>query len=167
MIKLKTKSFSRFVAKWCEENGFYVSIRYGSDFAYFWANDTIRYSFVTVAYQDELMKEFWFEHGLKYECDIFLMSLLHEIGHYKTEDEWSNAESNRFAKMKTKCDADTKEGNFAYWNVPDELKATEWAIDFINSNPEKCKAFWTECRKRIMDIYVEAGLDRKYTALLL
>lgn len=166
-MKLQTKKLSRFIAKWCEENGFYVSIRYGADFAYYYRNDIVRYSFVTCKLQDELMKEFWALNGLEYNCDIFLMSLLHEIGHYMTEDEWSAEESNNFTEMKKDLDGNTREGNFAYWNVPDEYRATEWAIDFINNNPEKCKVFWTECRKRIMDIYVEAGLDRKYTALLL
>jgi hypothetical protein len=92
---------------------------------------------------DKMFMEFVSE---RFDIDIgssLLIGLLHEIGHYETLDEMSelvidmsDKENDRIEKeMK-----DTEDWNeirrleWQYFNLPDEIMATYWAVDFIKNN---------------------------------
>lgn len=92
---------------------------------------------------DKMFMEFVSE---RFDIEIgssLLIGLLHEIGHYETIDEiselvqdMSNKENDRIEQeMK-----DTENWNeirrleWQYFNLPDEIMATYWAVDFIKNN---------------------------------
>ena len=43
--------------------------------------------------------------------------------------------------------------NYEYFNMPDEVAATNWAIDYIRNNTEKVAEFWNELQPAIMRCY--------------
>ena len=78
----------------------------------------------------------------KEEINLRMITLLHEIGHFVTFDlnEWldRNKKVPQLTEKYCKGELTLKELNFAYWNLPNEYKATEWAVDYYKRNKEKC-----------------------------
>ena len=71
-----------------------------------------------------------------------LIALLHEIGHFETFDttEWvlRNAKVDDLTYQFYDNKMSFEDLNFAYWNLENEYKATEWAINYYKNNKEKC-----------------------------
>lgn len=118
---------------------FGLKCTFGSDFAYWTESELIQYTIFLhqdsdVYFSDFIKKEFDFS-----VTDIFLVSLLHEVGHYYTIDDFEEDEllEDEYAKAGlTRNPLITeKERNFRYFNLPVEYAATEWAIDFLRDNP--------------------------------
>ena len=93
---------------------------------------------------------------------IFLASLLHEIGHYKTDDDISDAvytfcadEKERITKemKKATTEEEAKKLQWQYFNLPDEMMATAWAVDFMKNHPEEVKKVWNEIHITLTDFY--------------
>jgi hypothetical protein len=77
------------------------------------------------------------------EFNLHLWSILHEIGHYETEDEIceeDGEEEIRYWLSLTDKDMakDTNIQN-GYFNLTSEYFATEWAIEWIENNYEHAK----------------------------
>lgn len=104
------------------------------DFYYEAETETI--GFATSIYQehDKEFMDLAVSLGLKYDVNVFLLSFLHEIGHYFTlEDDsldpyWLDYIENRNTWQPVK-----------YYEHPVEKIATEWAINYINYNIENLK----------------------------
>ena len=85
------------------------------------------------------------------ECDFFLASLLHEVGHHFTLNNFSSKEISDYyddtesirAYLEDE-DGDKETGNYAYFDLPVEKAATQWAIDYIRNNVEKIADFWSK-----------------------
>lgn len=88
------------------------------------------------------------------EYDIRLWTILHEIGHYETDevlddDDEENLEDylmvgflQLFEDGRTYVKDDLLDmENQMYFNLPREWAATEWAIEWILLNPRKAKFF--------------------------
>lgn len=78
-----------------------------------------------------------------YDCadtiSIIIWSILHEIGHYNTENEidWEDDFEDRFALACTNSDVRyNKKVQDMYFDLPSEFAATEWAIDYVKDNFE-------------------------------
>ena len=82
-------------------------------------------------------------------ADEFLWSFLHEVGHIKTIDALDDDEL-YFSKTQKKNENITNE---AYYELPDEFAATEWAANYMRKNTEKVAKFWNEVQSVIMNIY--------------
>ena len=89
-------------------------------------------------------------HGYDNEkISPMLWTILHEVGHNETEDEYTDKEyaDGLQVKMRLAClplewvyaDPDLQD---AYFNTTEEWLATEWAIDYVKSHPRKC-AKWS------------------------
>lgn len=63
----------------------------------------------------------------------FFIALLHEIGHHITRDQVSN---NTILRTLVQAISDNDKRRIAYYHMPDEWAATEWAIDYINNNSD-------------------------------
>ena len=137
-----------------------------SDFAYYYQSDKITYSLVLPQYADLYYKEFitsvWGDEFLS-NIDIFLVSLLHEVGHSETYDDLEDMDIAYADDMKdmisTKlsfgvAEARRKELYFDYFALPDEYAATAWAIAFIKENKSKCEQIWKEMYKAIHKFYM-------------
>lgn len=96
----------------------------------------------------KVFRSYWTNKSamLKGFSDITL-SLLHELGHFETADKIRKTfthEDRFFAMIEIheKC-TDCASANNAYFQMPDESAATEWAINWLQNpeNRKKAKAF--------------------------
>lgn len=91
----------------------------------------------------EYHREWIAEHfGVKMNVGAyFLFSLLHEVGHHFTLKELTaeDMEYETFCRQILKCSEDSaQEVNEAYFNLPAEILATRWALEFMLNNEEWC-----------------------------
>lgn len=106
-----------------------LSIVEADDFYYMPETDEIGFSKYVYEEHDAKFLEFAQELGLEYDVDVFLLSLLHEVGHFFTiEDE----ELDIFWKARLDNGAPTDVDE--YYRDPIEAAATKWAVDYINNN---------------------------------
>lgn len=97
-------------------------------------------------------------YGRRYKKDFstFVLSFLHEIGHYFTIDDYDDAfdeKANLVIDFDADSDEEIVEKNRAYWELPVEKAATDWAIDFYNSHREEMKIFYKDLIAIIGDFY--------------
>lgn len=71
----------------------------------------------------------------------FLFSLLHEVGHHYTLENLTEEDLKyeSFCREILSCSDNTpKEVNKAYFNLPAEILATQWALEYMINNQEWC-----------------------------
>jgi hypothetical protein len=99
--------------------------------------------------------------GLDIE-DTFLISLLHEVGHYKTEDgivdnvyDFCIEEKERLYEElnETEDEEEIKKIHWQYFNLPDEWGATYWAVKYMKEHPRKCKRIAKRLQNALNDFY--------------
>lgn len=106
----------------------------GTDFYYYYKQNKIEYSVLVSERMDKLFLNYAKTIGLEKEIPIFILSLLHEIGHSKTYDTLTPEEVELSQATKAILDGEKDQDCFEYFNTPEEKIATEWAIEFINNN---------------------------------
>ena len=84
-------------------------------------------------------------------CDapVFLLSILHEVGHIMTYEEDALEEKDFLyaaIDLKLQSGEDEEECVKEYFRIPLEKAATEWAIDFAMSNPQLIEKYKWLCR---------------------
>lgn len=47
----------------------------------------------------------------------------------------------------------SKELEWEYFNLPDEIMATQWAVNWIKEHPKKTKKMYKACIKALIDFY--------------
>lgn len=152
---MNTRKLSRYLSRWCKEHGFDVSVRYDTEFAFWLNKNVVTYSFLVSDFHDKTFQKVFVKQGLEYNCDIFILSFFHELGHYETEDEWTEKQFERFMKQKDELDANKKADLWKYYYMPDEIRATQWATDYINENADEVAKFWQKVKPLILEIYDE------------
>lgn len=116
------------------------------------------------AYNDFLLDRFGYKAT---DDDIFFISLMHEVGHSKTEDdidgftyEYCQEEKDRISielgEAITK--EEKKKLHYQYFYLPDEFSATAWAMNFIKKHPKKSKNIRKRLEKAIFEFY-DANID--------
>ena len=122
-------------------------VKKGIQFEYSYDENTIYYSKDTDE-TDEFFSMFLkerFDYDDKYP---FAMSLLHEVGHHLNNEEivdniyaFCIGEKYKISKAISKLDDNDleryKELNFQYFNLPDEIMATAWAVNYAKKHPKK------------------------------
>ena len=78
----------------------------------------------------------------------FTWSLLHEIGHAQTWNEFTKKEWKQYAK-KAPHTHDLEE----YYQIPQEKRATDWAYSYIKAHPKKIAKFEKKIQKALSDAY--------------
>ena len=90
-------------------------------------------------------------------CTLALMelSILHEVGHFKTFPYFSdNAKFyNQLCKIIIDKIPFDKLQNYLYFNLPLEKKATEWAINFMRKYPKRAKYFADKMYIAVQEFY--------------
>lgn len=128
----------------------------GKIFCWYPYTNIVDYTLVVDELSDNAFKEYLYHLGLQYDCDVFLLSLLHEVGHFMTDDELTPLETELCEEAKGKIEK-RKELTFAdhweYFSLKDETMASQWAVDFINNNPTEVEDFWLKVQKRILRFY--------------
>ena len=121
---------------------------------------------VTYKLTEGTAEDIWFTEFIKerfgYEVRYpFIMSLLHEVGHHKANDDicgevydFCMAEKKRINdEMETANVEQSKILEWQYFNLPDEIMATKWAVDYAIAHPKKIKKMWKKSKKALMDFY--------------
>ena len=128
---------------WLKKYGFDARVR-GVDEDFFWYHDdTISYSFFfpTTAAQNwaKLMEEL----KCKYTVDVFFSAFLHELGHSHTYHEFNDdeiQEHNEICRLiAEEPSLFTESLDYVYTHLPIEYEASRWAVNYINTYPERVK----------------------------
>ena len=137
------------------------------EYSYHYDTEKIYYKVTENAIEDIWFLEF-IEERFGYKPKYpFVMSLLHEVGHHEANDEIEGAlldfclmEKQRIAEeMETADDEESKKLEWQYFNLPDEIMATAWAVNFSKNNPDMVEQMWTKMRKAFYKFYTANGLD--------
>lgn len=141
------------------------SANLSNEYAYYFEDESISFK-LTSAIEDKWFNEFVAER-FNYVCDVpFVLSLLHEIGHHKANDEIEGAiygfciiEKDRISKEMQTANADqSKVLEWQYFNLPDEIMATQWAVNYAKNHPKKIQNMWKRMKADILAFYAENGL---------
>ena len=89
------------------------------------------------------------------EADIFLWSLMHEIGHCMTDSMWTEEELEYFWYQKERMTNEEKDylRNDWYHATPDEFFATKWAGEYMLRHQKKICKFWNKLQPAIERMY--------------
>lgn len=141
------------------------SANLSDEYAYYFEDESVSFK-LTSAIEDRWFNEFIAER-FNYVCDVpFVLSLLHEIGHHKANDEIEGAiydfciaEKERISEeMKTANADQSKVLEWQYFNLPDEIMATQWAVNYAKKHPKKIQNMWERMKANILAFYAENGL---------
>lgn len=128
----------------------------GEDFCYWGHLSEINYAFVVSSNNDIWFKEFAHSLMPNLDCDIFLLSFFHELGHHETIDDIEDDVLKDCWKVKgelNKKKVSTKEDNFRYFNLPDEKSATEWGLQYMMNHQEEVAELWRKLQPAILNFY--------------
>ena len=92
-----------------------------------------------------------------------IFSLLHEIGHYMTIDNFNDEdlETDLFMRNMIQMMDEEKQGEM-YINLPMEDAATSWALEFIKNNFELCFNF----EKKVAKIFNKGLTELKRNGII-
>lgn len=141
MIKFNNKTCNA-INSWFEKNDFDLICKIGEDLEYYLEENIIT---IPKTYDDSMDCYFmkWLrQHGLTTDFDCLVLSILHEIGHFETENlftyqEWENDNAFKVALQFTNLE--DEEFYFSYWDSPTEYVANMWLITYANIFMTKCQ----------------------------
>jgi len=92
--------------------------------------------------ESKMFMDFIGEEYGEYDMNADVLGILHEIGHIFTYDE-SLARAREIKVLRLRLDFDAaasnlKEYNFAYFKIPAELNATNWAVEYYRNHRQEC-----------------------------
>lgn len=166
MGKLKgKKKLNKAVSALLEQFGI-KDAKLSTEYSYMWEKERITYK-LTETMGDELFNDFVFDRfGYKVK-NTFIFSLLHEVGHHLANDEIEGAistfctqEKERIEKAMQTADAydEIKEIEYQYFNLPDEIMATQWAVNYAKTHELEIEVMWA-CIKQVLEkFYKKNGL---------
>ena len=124
-----------------------VNTCYGEGSAFDNATRTIHLNLADTECADLFLRHLAIQHKCSFvnEFPIELWTILHEIGHYYTEDFY-NSEIDYLAReairnLKPSDFAENDGLPNAYFDLRSEWLATEWAIQYAKKHPLKCLIF--------------------------
>lgn len=139
----------------------------GTEYSYSFELNDIIFK-LDLTYEDELFSNFIKERFDYDDTGIeFLISLLHEVGHSKANEEIDGAiyefcESEKYRISEAMNKATTKEEvkklEFEYFNLPDEIMATAWAVNYAKQHPLEIQIMWAVMREAILNFYKANGV---------
>jgi hypothetical protein len=117
---------------WLEKYNFSARV-YGMDyeFGYYPEENDITYSFLYIQEVENHWNEFVASLGCRYEMSHFWTSFFHELGHSETMHLLTKEELDYSASRAVVAN------NAEYFELPREIIATKWAVNFINNEIDK------------------------------
>ena len=137
-----------------------------NEYSYIFEDESITFKLTEGTIEDKWFAEFInerFGYEVKYP---FIISLLHEVGHHKANDEidgaiynFCMAEKERISAEMQDADADkSKALEWQYFNLPDEIMATQWAVAYAKKHPRIVEKMWAEMAVALMEFYRVNGV---------
>ena len=130
------------------------------DFAYYYASNCITYTLVCSEIDNRCFMEKIHKIAPGLNCDIFLASFFHELGHHMTIEEIDDEDleySEIMKKYINEWDFTREEANRFYMDLPDEDAATRWGCQYMIEHQEEVTQLWSELKPAIMHFYMEAA----------
>ena len=138
-----------------------------SDYAYYFDKALISFKITEGTIEDEWFKEF-IKERFDYEIAFpFVISLLHEVGHHLANNEINGdlldfcyREKNRIeSEMYSADEEKSKALEWQYFNLPDEIMATQWAVEWAKKHPKKVRKMWQRIQKAFMGFYLKNDVE--------
>ena len=128
---------------WLKKYGFETRVR-GVDEDFFWYHDnTISYSFFFPEESAENWVELMKELQCQYDIDLFYSAFLHELGHGHTYDQFDEEEIEEYQEtcrlIREEPSTFSETLEYVYTHLPVEYEATRWAVNYINTYPDRVK----------------------------
>lgn len=139
-----------------------------TDFSYWIDEEEISYGLVVSDYDNEMITK-WVKDTFDFKIgNIFVFSVLHELGHFFTIDNFTDEEMEKDTEAKelieeglTKLRRKSKKYNevyCAYFDLPTEYTATEWAVNWILDNKKEANKLCVKCNKALAKFYLRNGV---------
>ena len=122
---------------------------FSSDFSYDPEDDRVYFSIIVSERADRLFKEYVSTHFHFETPSIFMLSLLHEVGHAYTLHTFSKMrletahEAKKIIEEALEMD-DSDEIYSLYFDLSIEKVATAWAVDYYRANRKRCDDFYSK-----------------------
>lgn len=158
IVRFKAYPITRTINKFLSTNGFDCKAKLDTDFCYYYNSSTIGYPVVMQKEMDNYFMDFAESLGLNVDCGCFILSLFHEIGHNETLDDIDD-------KIRAYCQdvKATLSSNFndiqTYFRLEDEIRATRWAVNYINKHPMKIKMLTRQLEKEFEKFYKKVNIE--------
>ncbi len=141
---------------------FDLTAELGTDFDYCFLENKIHYALVVGDISSKLFIENAEARFPEAHADIFLWSLLHEIGHSETLDDLEDGVEKLCMEIKRGLNEHTgwsiEHRHTIYFNCPDEYAATDWAGEYIITHNNELTIFWNKLQKAINNFYKLNGV---------
>lgn len=148
--------FNNTLSLWLNSHGFSnIDIVEGEEFCYYYTSHTIQWGFFSKDSTDNNFRQFIAEYGSNYnDIEPFILSLIHELGHHMTLPNFSadELEEEKVRKEIRALENSSIDINYWYWELPTELAANVWTINFINNNIELVEELQDLCKSHIEKI---------------
>ena len=136
---------------------------FSSDFSYDPEDDRVYFSIIVTERADRLFKQYVSSHFHFETPSIFMLSLLHEVGHAYTLHTFSKMEMENAHDAKKLIEtalemADSDEIYSLYFDLKIEKVATAWAIKYYKENRKRCDDFYSIFVKTLRAEYERIGL---------
>ena len=136
---------------------------FSSDFSYDYEDDTVYFTIMVSERADRLFKQYISNEFHFDPPSIFMISLLHEVGHAYTLPFISKMiiESDHQAKkeIEKQLEKDNSDDTYSkYFDLRIEKVATEWAVNYYKANRKRCDDFYSNFAKTLCTEYERLGL---------
>lgn len=139
--------------------------KYTGEYSYSFEKNRVDFKVDNSAIEDKWYNEFLLERFRYTPTNDFIMSLLHEIGHAKANEnivddiyEFCINEKARIG-IEMMVAEDEKTGralSFQYFQLPDEIMATQWAVNYAEAHENEIEEMWNAIAP-----YYENYLERR------
>lgn len=142
---------------------FGVDSDFSSDFSYDPEDDRVYFSIIVAERSDRLFKQYVSTHFHFETPSIFMLSLLHEVGHAYTLHTFSKMrletahEAKKIIEEALEMD-DSDEIYSLYFDLSIEKVATAWAVDYYKANRKRCDDFYSRFLQTLKAEYERIGL---------
>ena len=142
---------------------FGVDSDFSSDFSYDPDDDRVYFSIIVAERSDRLFKQYVSTHFHFETPSIFMLSLLHEVGHAYTLHTFSKLrlETAHEAKeiIEEALEIDNSDEIYSlYFDLSIEKVATAWAVDYYKANRKRCDDFYSRFLQTLKAEYERIGL---------
>lgn len=151
-------SFNRALSMWFAKHGMpNIHFVEGEEFCYYPEWHAVQWGIFMNNEQENMFAQFMYEYGLKENINPFVISLLHEVGHYMTLHQFNEVDVNldHAAKQVAAGAANgiTIDTHYWYWELPTEFAANMWAIEWANTHPTELQELHHFCEERITEMF--------------
>lgn len=136
---------------------------FDSDFSYDPEDEKIYFS-ITISERAERLYKEYVKTKFNFNIpNIFIMCLLHEVGHFYTLNTFSKMkiETDHQAKelIETALEMDDSDEIYSlYFDLSIEKIATAWAVDYYRINQKKCDDFYLKFKSALINEYKRLGV---------